>query len=460
VKSTTHIPDSESRPAAMPSAGYARGAAPVGAPVSTGAAMEAAIREASRARAQVLDDMTTAEIIEILAAAADAWRQPHYVPRTRLLSLLARDLRMPLALLEKGVDAIFAAVNEADLHRMVANEAENPSAMDGPVEFGNGRMARLLGPRVIFHSLAGNVPGLSVPPIVSALLARSICIVRDSDRQPHLTAAFLSTLADFSRDLATMVIPASWRAGDMGMEKLIFEQAQRVELTGSDTTIASMVSRHPRRPIVTRGARVSVGVIPRQSDTDQWKDGFATDIVMYEGMGCLTPHVIFVEGDEKRAKRLTRLLGIALSRYEALYPRMPRELSLETRRRSFLDAAEMMAARDPEAILQRGRGDAFVVHYHRDAPLMIGPGLRCVVVTSVGDRGELLDRLRRSHAPLAAVGLGLETDHPAYPDLACTLEGIGATLVCAPGQMQSPPIQWAQDGHKRLADLLEWRPGE
>ncbi|HYB98159.1 MAG TPA: acyl-CoA reductase [Candidatus Limnocylindrales bacterium] len=455
MKSTPHI--SLPQPSPTTIGGISR-SGPVSVPVSTAAAMEQAIREASRARAHVIETMTTAEIIEILAAAANAWRQPHYGPRARLLSLLARDLRMPLALLDKGLEAIFGAVSERELRRMVENESENPLALDEPVEC--GRVARLLGPRIVFHSLAGNVPGLSIPPIVSALLARSICIVRDSDRQPHLTAAFLSTLADFSRDLAAMVIPASWRAGDMGMEKLIFEQAQRVELTGSDSTIASMVSRHPRRPIVTRGSRVSVGVVPRQSDTDQWKDGFATDIVMYEGMGCLTPHVIFVEGDEKRGKRLARLLGIALSRYEALYPRIPREMALEARRRSFLDAAEMMAARDRDDILQRGRGDAFVVHYHRDAPVVIGPGLRCIVVATVEDRADLYDRLRRSHAPLAAVGLGLETDHPAYPDLAHSLESLGATLICAPGQMQAPPIAWAQDGHRRLADLLEWRTVE
>ncbi len=434
----------------------------LGAPasVATAAALDQAMREAVRARARVLDTVTTAEIIEILSAAANAWLQPHFAPRTRLIGLLARDLRMPKGMLEKGFDAIFGAVREDALANLVATEVEDPGALDRPVPFANSRTARLLGPRVLFHSLAGNVPGMSIPPIVAALLSRSICIVRDSDRQPHLTAAFTATLAEYSRDLAAMVIPASWRAGDMGMEKLVFEQAQRVELTGSDSTMRSMVSRHPRRPIVTRGSRISVGVVPRESDTDQWKDGFATDIVMYEGLGCLTPQVIYVEGPDRRAKRLARLLGIALSRLEALYPRVPRDLPAETRRRSFIDAAEINCARQRESFLVRGRGDGFVVHYRSEAALGVGPGLRCVVIAPVADRNDLFEHLRRSQVPLAAVGLGLDTQANAWADLSAGFEDLGVTLVCEPGRMQAPPIEWAQDGRPRLADLLEWRTVE
>jgi hypothetical protein len=428
---------------------------------STAAGLEQAVREAGRARGRVLEQMTTAEIIEIIAAAAHAWTQPHYTPRSRLVPMLSRDLRLPRALLERGLDSIFGVVTEEALHRLVQTEVEEPDALDGPVEHlaahGDSRRYRLMGPRVVFHSLAGNVPGLSVPAIVSSLLARSICVVRDSQRQPWLTAAFVSTLGEFSKDLASMVVPASWRAGDMGMEKLIFEIAHRVELSGSDQAMQSIVSRHPRRPIVTRGTRLSVGVIPRESDTDQWQEGFAADIVQYEGLGCLTPHVIFVEGAEKRAARLARLLGIQLSRYEALHPRLPRDVQAETRRRAFLDACEMVTLRDGGGQLLRGRGDGWVVHYRPMAPAAAGPGLRCVVVASVEHRSELVERLRAAQAPLAAVGLGLEREHRAYADLAGTFEQLGATWVCAPGEMQRPPIEWAQDGHRRLADLLEWR---
>jgi hypothetical protein len=428
-----------------------------GTTMSTPASVEQAIREAGRARARVLEEMTTAEIIEIVAAAATAWTQPHYTPRARLLPVLARDLGLSKGLLERGLDAIFGVVGEDSLRAFVESEVEYPEALERPVDFGSGRRGRLLGPRVVFHSLAGNVPGQSIPAIVAALLARSICVVRDSQRQPWLTGAFVSTLGEFSRDLAAMVVPVSWRAGDMGMEKMIFDLAHRVELSGSDSTMRTIVSRHPRRPIVTRGTRLSVGVVPREADTDQWQEGYAADIVQYEGLGCLTPQVIFVEGPERRAARLARLLGIQLSRYEALWPRIPRDIGTETRRRAFLDGCEMASVRDPRSQMLRGRGDAWVVHYRPDAPAAAGPGLRCIVVASVADRGDLFARLRAVQVPLAGVGLGMERDHRAYDDLVTSFRQLGATWVCPPGQMQRPPIEWAQDGHRRLAELLEWR---
>lgn len=453
---TTTSPTSD-RPSASPLLRDSR-TADVALPVSSAAELEQALARATAARARVLDEMATAEIGEILAAAAEAWTRPHYGPRQRVLPALARELRMPRPLLEKGLDAIFGVVTEEAIADLVRSEISDPRALDGAVAGPGGRSrARLLGPRILFHSLAGNVPGLAIPPIVAGLLARSISIVRDSERQPYLTTAFVATLADFSSDLASMVIPAAWRAGDMGMERLVFECAQRIELTGSDSTMRSIVSRHPRRPIVTRGSRVSIGVVARESDTDRWQEGFATDVVMYEGLGCLTPQTIFVEGDRKRAARLARLLGIQLSRYEALYPRIPRDVAAETRRRAFVEAAELAAIRDPASQLLRGRGDSWLVQLSAAAGPTLGPGLRTVVVTPVESRAELVERIRRSPHPLAGVGLGLEPEHPAFPDLVSTLESLGATLVCEPGRMQRPPIAWAQDGQRRLADLVEWR---
>ena len=114
--------------------------------------------------------------------------------------------------------------------------------------------------------------------------------------------------------------------------------------------------------------------MPREADTDQWQEGFAADIVQYEGLGCLTPHVVFVEGAGEARLALARLLGIQLSRYEALYPRLPRELAAETRRRAFLDACEMVTLREGGGILLRGRGDAWIVHYRPLAPAAPGPG--------------------------------------------------------------------------------------
>jgi hypothetical protein len=416
-----------------------------------------ALVRAAEARARVLEHYTTEEIIEILAAAAKAWTQPHYGPRAVTIARLAHDLSMPDAMLERGLDHIFGVVHEKSLARLVAAESDDPAAMDRSRPSPKGRPMRLLGPQLVVHNLAGNVPGLAVPPIVCSLIARSICMLRESRRQPWLTRAFLDTLALYSADLAAMVVPVAWDPGDLTTERFVFSQATRVELMGSDRTVRTIAARHRDRPVIARTTKVSVGLIPQGGDTQRWIAGFADDIVLWEGQGCLTPHVLLVESNLLRAERVARVLGIALDRLERLLPRHRRDFDSESRRRAFINEAELSAACVPGRLLLRGRDDAWLIHCNPEARLAAGPGLRCVTVRAVPDREAAMQALAEARHPLAAIGLAMDPQHRAFRPTATALSRTGATLVCTPGRMQRPPISWPQDGRRRLRDLLDWR---
>ena len=429
---------------------------------STERAMAAGLEEAAAARLRVLDAFTTEEIVEILAAAASAWCRPHYPRRSEVVELLATELPLAPAMLESGLDAIFGVVTVQSLRNWIQDEVENPGAMDtAELREGKGRRRRqpqrLLGPPVVFHALAGNVPGLGVPPVCAALLARSVCLLRDSRRQPLLSTAFRATLADFSTDLAGMVVPLGWNSADRVAEDFVFSRADHVEASGSDTTLRQLAERHPQQNLICHGTRTSIGWIPSPTDVDACRSGFAHDISLYDGRGCLTPHTILVEGPDSRAERFARLLAIALERIEYLWPRIPRDLEEESARRLFIGAGEISVACNPGRALLRGRNDGWLVHFNPDAPVDYGPGLRCVTVAAVADREEALRRIDACRTPLAAAGLALPDDHPARAGLAAALHDAGATLVCEPGQMQRPPLSWRQDGHRRLGDLLRWQ---
>ncbi len=419
--------------------------------------LEEALWKAAQARAKVLDTFGTDEIIEIVAAAAEVWRRPHYRPRTDTLDILSRELGMARPMLEIGLDATFSTLAADSLTRLVDIEAQDRRALDGPVRRPDGSLRRLTGPQMVFHSLAGNVPGLAIPHLAASLLARSICVLRDSSRQPVLHDAFVQTLAGYSAELAAMIVTAAWPPGDAAMESFIFEQASRVEISGEDRTIRAIAARHPTREVVARGERLSLGLVPRESDTDRWTRPFVEDMVMYDGLGCLTPHVILVEGPLARARRMAKGLAPWLERRERLWPRQPRSLESEHRRRAFIGSAEVSVACNPERMLLRGRKDAWLVHLNPAAPMAPGPGLRCITVVPVDGRRETEAALREAEAPLAAVGLSLEPSSPGYGPIVNMLRRRGATLVCLPGDMQSPPLAWQQDGRKRLGDLLEWR---
>jgi hypothetical protein len=448
------------------------------AAASDASSLDASLARAKAARARVVERTSNAEIVAAICATARTWREQADPRRRSTIAELARSLSMSEAMLDRGLDDLFASIDERAMADLLA-EADNPDALERAVD---GR--RLLGPPAVFHLLAGNVPGLAIPAIVASMLSRSICIVRDSERQPALTCAFVSSLAEHAPDLGAMIVPVAWRAGDDGqraLERAVARAVSRVELYGTDATLGRLAPRFAETAaeVVERGARLSVGLVAASLDADstildRWASGFADDVVMYEGKGCLTPHAIVVEGDAACALAFAERLGAALDRVERRWPRYRQSLAEETARRAFIDSSEVSSLASGKRVL-RGAGDAWCLHAApAAAPAAgpsLGPGLRCATVVAAPDRDHVLKWLARAQTPLAGVGLATDpkagarsgarvgpaaAGTPSRAQLERALRDLGATLVCEPGRMQAPPLTWQQDGRRRLGDLLAW----
>lgn len=418
--------------------------------------LDTRIRLGLQARLRVLEDLDTGEIVEILAAAGRAWCEPHFQRRRETIEVLCDQLRMHPDMLGKGLDAIFRPLNEKALNEWIRSEVEDVSALDGPVEH-HGRPMRLLGPRVMFHALGGNIPGLAIPQIAAAALARSVCILRESRRQPMLTQAFIATLADLSEDLAALLVPAGWLPDDPLMEKFAFDWAERVEVTGSDATIRSVAERHRHHHIVGHGSRLSLTIIPAKAIPEPSIQKLAEDIVLYEGLGCLSPQLVLVEGPAAESERLAHQLGVEFDRLKVLWPREGRGVRLESLRRQFISDAELAESFDPSCGLLRGQEDCWAIRLDPQARIIPGPGMRCVTIVPVSNLDVAAELLFDSELPLAGVSIGIDPDNEIFKALQEDATEAGATLVCAIGSMQEPPIWWQQDGIRRLADLLSWQ---
>ena len=249
------------RPPATTLGAAPAGSAAAGRTVTSASDLQDALWDAAIARASVVESFATSEIVEVLAAAAEAWTKRHYPPRVRVFETLARTLDLEPAMLDDGLDALFQSITVDALTRMVEREAVDPRALDELRVGPSGRPGRLQGPPLVFHAVAGNVPGLAVPHIAAALVARSICVVRDSRRQPLLTAAFRDTLSDLSAELARTVVLVDFRPGETSLEPFLFEQAARIEITGSDDTVRTLAERHARPDVIGRGTPVSPALL-------------------------------------------------------------------------------------------------------------------------------------------------------------------------------------------------------
>ena len=414
-------------------------------------AFEQRLEQARVARRQVIEHLDDARIVATLADAARSWLDPREPLRLRTIEGLATLSGQHPGMLGAGIDMIFAAIDRDSVTGLLRSEG------------GANEIQRRYGPEAVFYALAGNVPGQGVPPIVVSLLARSVAVIRDSARQPYLTAAFRESIACREPMLAAMIVPVFWpsahpSSAERTLERSVIESARRISLFGSDATLSALASRYAadaRHRVELHATRMSVGIVDESADLKAAAEAFARDAVMYEGRGCLNPHVLVVEGASSRARDFCALLAGCLAQLEAEWPRARGTLEEESARRAYVDAAEIAALAEPERSSTRvGARGAWCIRGGGNEAIGLGPGLRCVRVIPTPHRDATLTLLARATTPFAAVGLA-----SASAAVLATLEpqvtGLGATLVCLAGRMQAPPIDWRQDGVSRLAELLE-----
>ena len=108
---------------------------------------------------------------------------------------------------------------------------------------------------------------------------------------------------------------AEWRGGNADFENVLFAEADCVTATGDDETLAAI---RPSLAIATRflgyGHRVSFGFVAHEvlygSLAKKNVTAAADDVVAWNQLGCLSPHVMYVEhGGGTSAEQFAELLA-------------------------------------------------------------------------------------------------------------------------------------------------------
>ena len=134
-------------------------------------------------------------------------------------------------------------------------------------------------------------------------------------------------------------------------------EADCVTATGSDETLAAIRSRLPvKTRFLGYGHRVSFGFVAREvlsgSNAPRIAACVADDVVAWNQLGCLSPHVIYVEqGGEVSPDKFAELLAEELERREETEPRgelpAPHAAAIASRRGFY----EVRAAHSPETLM-------------------------------------------------------------------------------------------------------------
>lgn len=269
--------------------------------------------------------------------------------------------------------------------------------------------------------LSANVFTAPLRALATARAAADRVTVRASAREPTLTRALVEAAADPAISLVD--------ERDVGAIS-----ADEIHVYGRDSTIAD-VRASARGIVVAHGPGMGIAVITASADPVAASNALASDVVPFDQRGCLSPRVLWVEGDWDRAASVAGALDGALSAWGVRVPR-------GAFRR---DEAEVAARwRETMAFAARvweGAGHT-VALAPSGSPLSIPPPGRHVVVFHEPTLPACAARL----APIARFVVTVGASDPLAVDPIAPRHSRVTML----GQMQRPPLDGPVDRRGRF----------
>ena len=424
-----------------------------------------------RNRELYLAGRSTEQLVKVLSDVAEAWQKPDNTFRHLALEIGPAETGFSIATLKRGLDAFFRQITRDNLQALLAQDLGADSCHASLVtchDSGHSSAATRhfwRGPEFLIHIAAGNIPNPTLTSIVLGLLARSAQFVKCASGSAWLPRLFAHSLYEADSKLGACLEIAEWPGGNADLESVLFAEADCVTATGSDETLAAIRSRLPAS---TRfqgyGHRVSFGFVTNevlsQANAPRMAARVTDDVVAWNQLGCLSPHVIYVQtGGEVAPERFAELLADELARREQTEPRgelpTPHAAAIASRRGIY----EVRAAHSPETLMWHSKeSTAWTVVFEADARFQISCLNRFIYVKPVKDLTELLQHAEVVRGKVSTVGIAAA--EPQAEELAGQLARWGATRVCPLGQMQNPPLTWRHDGRAALGDLVTWTDWE
>jgi acyl-CoA reductase LuxC len=413
-----------------------------------------------------------------LGKVLSAWRDHDFAPRRSTVTAIAAAWGYSEPLIEASFDALLTPFDEQPLAAYAASIARTESR--------DGADSEILG-----MVIPGNLPGAGLHEVLIGLLSGKALMLKTSASEPFFFASLARTIQQFDETLSKRLAVFNWdrsrgdltvamRANCVGL--VVFGDDETVQhlkdsnISGSSGSVGGGPESHPLK--AGFGLRFSGGYVGEEvfeaEDGGHQRaliiDGLARDVSLFEQMGCLSPHHIFVAersrseaasdgtGTKGNAYHFAAGLAAAIERLTAALP-PPNRLELETAAaiRRVREAARWRMLGGESVALWEGSRLGWTVIYDEGADFAASPGFRTVTVSPVADTLDLERRL----APVAdrleafaATGSSAELG-----GVKRCLSEHGVSYVCTPGRMQSPPLTWrhgggafldAMAGHRRV----------
>jgi hypothetical protein len=433
------------------------------------AMIQEACQTLKRNRELYLAHRSTPSLIQILSHVAQEWLNPEFPFRKFVVLEGPRATGFSRGTLETGLDHFFKSLTADAFEALLEQDLGHTERLDqivaSPCEEKSNRGSIAIAPELIVHVASGNLPSPTLMSILLGLLARSAQFVKCASGAGFLPRLFAHSLYDAEPKLGACLELAEWKGGNEALEQALFAEAHCVTATGNDESLARIRQRLPDKVrFVGYGSRLSFAYAAHEVLTGlharKIVERAAQDIVAWNQLGCLSPHVIYVQaGGAVSPDRFAEMLAEILAERELTHPRgdLPVETAavIASRRAIY----ELRAAHSPDTRHWSSQGStAWTVVYEADPRFQISCLNRFVYVKEVKDLAEALQSADSVRGKVSTVGLAVP-EHKAQ-ELATELARWGATRVCPLGEMQNPPLAWRHDGRPALGDLVTWTDWE
>jgi len=416
-------------------------------------------------RETYLSSRRTAQIIRLVAEAAAGWRHPESVFRALALAHGPEQLGFSRQTLEQGLDRFFAGITETSLNALVQQDLGEAQRLDELVrdalEQKTNRASLVSGPEFLVQIAAGNLPNPTLLGMILGMLTRSAQLIKCPLGKSLLPRLFAHSIYELDPKLASCLEIVEWAGGNEMLESIVFDEADCVTATGSDETLHAIRKRIPSRVhFLGYGHKLSFGYVGSEVLTTFHGGKVITraaeDVAAWDQLGCLSPHVIYVQtGGGSSPLQFSELLAAELNRREIETPRgsLSPELAAGIAHRR--EVYQVRAAHSPDTQMWQSKDStAWTVVLDAEGSFPVSCLHRFIYVHPVVDLEEALRHADPMRRCTSTVGIAV-AEHQ-MGEVAKTLARWGARRVCPLGQMQQPPLTWRHDGRPALADLVKW----
>ena len=348
---------------------------------------------------------------------------------------------------------MFADWRADALHEMLRAELRDATVLDQPVPVPSvhGKRVAAYGFPLSFHVFSGNVPGVAVTSLVRSLLVKSATLGKLASGEPILPVLFARALAQVAPDIASCIALAYWPSDRVEITNGAIEAADAIVIYGGADTVEQLRARiAAHKHVVVHGPKLSFGVVgSARTAVDAMH--VASAVAAYDQQGCVSPHVVYVHGDEENAREFARDVARQL---QVINEKLPRG-NITTEEVLAIRNARTAAEFGDDSELFGEENAAHSVIFERNPGFRASCLNRVLYVKPLRDLRDLPALLPTRDVLQSAALAGFTDEEQAQ--LVRWLGLSGVSRVTSFQQLPWPPMHWHHDGSPPLGELIRWQ---